>query len=184
MSKKDKEEEILKEEMVEETNLDEEQEVEVKEDAKVETLKAQLKQEKEKSEEYYEHLKRNMAEFDNFKKRISKEKGMMYNAISADIVGQLLPALDTFEKALSSDTSDESYKDGMVMIYNQILDTLKSIGVEEIEAINTTFDPNFHEAVMHIEDENFGEKEVVEVFRKGYKIGDKIIRHAMVKVAN
>lgn len=175
------EEEIL-EEMVDNTTQEEEQEVQ--ENSKIETLKAQLKQEKEKSEEYYEHLKRNMAEFDNFKKRISKEKDMMYNAISADIVGQLLPALDTFEKALGSETTDESYKDGMLMIYNQIIDTLKNIGVEEIEALNTTFDPNFHEAVMHVEDENFGEKEVVEVFRKGYKIGDKIIRHSMVKVAN
>ena len=186
MSKKDKEEEILEEEMVEETTPEEEeeQEKEVKENSKIETLKAQLKQEKEKSEEYYEHLKRNMAEFDNFKKRISKEKDMMYNSISADIVGQLLPTLDTFEKALSAETTDESFKEGMQMIYNQVIDTLKNIGVEEIEAMNTTFDPNIHEAVMHVEDENYGEKEVVDVFRKGYKIGDKIIRHTMVKVAN
>ena len=186
MSKKDKEEEILEEEMVEETTPEEEeeQEKEAKENSKIETLKAQLKQEKEKSEEYYEHLKRNMAEFDNFKKRISKEKDMMYNTISADIVGQLLPTLDTFEKALSAETTDESFKEGMQMIYNQVIDTLKNIGVEEIEAMNTTFDPNIHEAVMHVEDENYGEKEVVDVFRKGYKIGDKIIRHTMVKVAN
>lgn len=186
MSKKDKEEEILEEEIVEETTPEEEeeQEKEVKENSKIETLKAQLKQEKEKSEEYYEHLKRNMAEFDNFKKRISKEKDMMYNSISADIVGKLLPTLDTFEKALSAETTDESFKEGMQMIYNQVIDTLKNIGVEEIEAMNTTFDPNIHEAVMHVEDENYGEKEVVDVFRKGYKIGDKIIRHTMVKVAN
>lgn len=186
MSKKGKEEEILDEEMVEETISEEEEQEdeEVKESSKVETLKAQLKQEKEKSEEYYEHLKRNMAEFDNFKKRISKEKDMMYDTISADIVGKLLPTLDNFEKALSAETSDESFKEGMQMIYNQVLDTLKNIGVEEIEAMNTTFDPNIHEAVMHVEDENYGEKEVIDVFRKGYKIGDKIIRHTMVKVAN
>lgn len=193
MSKKDKEEEILEEEIVEDTVPEEEEkekekekedEVEVKESSKIESLKAQLKQEKEKSEEYYEHLKRNMAEFDNFKKRISKEKDLMYNTISADIVGQLLPILDTFEKALSAETTDESFKEGMQMIYNQVIDTLKKIGVEEIEAMNTTFDPNIHEAVMHIEDEKYGEKEVVDVFRKGYKIGDKIIRHTMVKVAN
>lgn len=189
MSKKDKEEEILEEEIVEDTipekeEKEKEDEVEVKESSKIESLKAQLKQEKEKSEEYYEHLKRNMAEFDNFKKRISKEKDLMYNTISADIVGQLLPTLDTFEKALSAETTDESFKEGMQMIYNQVIDTLKKIGVEEIEAMNTTFDPNIHEAVMHIEDEKYGEKEVVDVFRKGYKIGDKIIRHTMVKVAN
>ena len=175
----------------EENNVVENEEVnqeETKKDTKenntIEKLKAQLKEEKEKSDEYYEHLKRNMAEFDNFKKRISKEKDMMYNTISASGISELLPILDNFEKALNSESTDESYKNGMAMIYGQLIDALNKIGVEEIEALNTTFDPNFHEAVMHVEDENFGEKEVVEVFRKGYKIGDKIIRHAMVKVAN
>ena len=175
----------------EENNVVENEEVnqeETKKDTKenntIEKLKAQLKEEKEKSDEYYEHLKRNMAEFDNFKKRISKEKDMMYNTISASVISELLPILDNFEKALNSESTDESYKNGMAMIYGQLIDALNKIGVEEIEALNTTFDPNFHVAVMHVEDENFGEKEVVEVFRKGYKIGDKIIRHAMVKVAN
>ncbi len=176
----------------EEDNNIEEQTEEVKdtkvqgknENSDLETLKAQLKEEKEKSDEYYEHLKRNMAEFDNFKKRISKEKDMMYNTISADIISELLPILDNFDKALNAETADESYKNGMAMIYNQFNDTLQKLGVEEIDALNKVFDPNFHEAVMHIEDESFGEKEIVEVFRKGYKIGDKIIRHAMVKVAN
>lgn len=162
----------------------EETKKDTKENNTIEKLKAQLKEEKEKSDEYYEHLKRNMAEFDNFKKRISKEKDMMYNTISASVISELLPILDNFEKALNSESTDESYKNGMAMIYGQLIDALNKIGVEEIEALNTTFDPNFHEAVMHVEDENFGEKEVVEVFRKGYKIGDKIIRHAMVKVAN
>lgn len=176
----------------EEDNNIEEQVEEVKdnkvqeknENSDLETLKAQLKEEKEKSDEYYEHLKRNMAEFDNYKKRISKEKDMMYNTISADIISELLPILDNFDKALNAETLDESYKNGMAMIYNQFNDTLQKLGVEEIDALNKVFDPNFHEAVMHIEDESFGEKEIVEVFRKGYKIGDKIIRHAMVKVAN
>lgn len=171
-----------------EENVNDTVQEEVKDEKKpsdiVEELKAKLKAEKEKSDEYYDHLKRNMAEFDNFKKRISKEKDMMYNSISANIVSELLPIIDNFEKALNAETSDESYKNGMVMIYNQLIESLQKIGVEEINALNTTFDPNFHEAVMHIEDENFGEKEVIEVFRKGYKIGDKIIRHAMVKVAN
>ena len=176
----------------EEDNNIEEQTEEVKdtkvqgknENSDLETLKAQLKEEKEKSDEYYEHLKRNMAEFDNFKKRISKGKDMMYNTISADIISELLPILDNFDKALNAETADESYKNGMAMIYNQFNETLQKLGVEEIDALNKVFDPNFHEAVMHIEDESFGEKEIVEVFRKGYKIGDKIIRHAMVKVAN
>ena len=176
----------------EEDNNIEEQTEEVKdtkvqgknENSDLETLKAQLKEEKEKSDEYYEHLKRNMAEFDNFKKRISKEKDMMDNTISAEIISELLPILVNFDKALNAETADESYKNGMAMIYNKFHDTLQKLGVEEIDALNKVFDPNFHEAVMHIEDESFGEKEIVEVFRKGYKIGDKIIRHAMVKVAN
>jgi len=170
---------------IEEMQDEESQETtQTSEDSAIEDLKAQLKQEREKSDEYYDHLKRNMAEFDNFKKRISKEKDMMYNTISADLVSNLLPILDNFEKALNAQTEDESYKQGMMMIYTQFQDTLKNIGVEEIEALNKTFDPNFHEAVMHVEDENYGEKEVTDVLRKGYKIGDKIIRHAMVKVAN
>ncbi len=190
--KKENEEKLEKveeQENVEQTTAtDEKVEVEDKKEAKkndkLEELKALLKAEKEKSDEYFEHLKRNMAEFDNFKKRISKEKDMMYNTILASIVAEILPVLDNFEKALNAETADSSYKDGMVMIYGQLIDTLKGQGVEEIDALNQTFDPNFHEAVMHVEDENFGEKEVVEVFRKGYKIGDKIVRHAMVKVAN
>ena len=134
------------EEVIEETQYEE-----TKEDNKsLEDLKTRLKQEKEKSDEYYEHLKRNMAEFDNFKKRITKEKDMMYNTISANIISELLPILDNFDKALNAETADESYKNGIVMIYNQLMETLNKLGVEEIEALNSTFDPNFHEAVMYL----------------------------------
>ena len=178
-----KEEDNNMEEQVQE-NTEDAKSQEKNEKVDLEVLKAQLKEEKEKSDEYYEHLKRNMAEFDNFKKRITKEKDMMYNTISADIISELLPILDNFDKALNAETLDESYKNGMAMIYNQFNETLQKLGVEEIDALNKVFDPNFHEAVMHVEDESFGEKEIIEVFRKGYKIGDKIIRHAMVKVAN
>ena len=178
-----KEEDNNMEEQVQE-NTEDAKSQEKNEKSDLEVLKAQLKEEKEKSDEYYEHLKRNMAEFDNFKKRITKEKDMMYNTISADIISELLPILDNFDKALNAETLDESYKNGMTMIYNQFNETLQKLGVEEIDALNKVFDPNFHEAVMHVEDESFGEKEIIEVFRKGYKIGDKIIRHAMVKVAN
>lgn len=182
--KKVNEEELENTEVQENTEEVKEVKNDSKKESKIEDLKALLKAEKEKSDEYFEHLKRNMAEFDNFKKRISKEKDMMYNTICADIVAELLPVLDNFDKALNAETADDSYKNGISMIYNQLIETLQKQGVEEIDALNKTFDPNFHEAVMHIEDEQFGEKEVIEVFRKGYKIGDKIIRHAMVKVAN
>lgn len=147
-------------------------------------LEEHLKEQRKKSDEYYEHLKRNMAEFDNFKKRMTKEKESLYYTITSDVISDILPIMDNFEKAIDAKTTDNSYKSGMEMIYTQLNDTLKKLGLEEIQALNITFDPNFHEAVMHVEDENYGEKEVIEVLRKGYKIGDKVIRHSMVKVAN
>ena len=150
----------------------------------IELLNKELEEQKVKTDEYFEHLKRNMAEFDNYKKRVSKEKEGLYSTITSDIVSDLLPIMDNFDTALLAKTEDESFREGMQMIYNQVVETLNKLGVEEIIALNKTFDPNLHEAVMHIEDEKFSEKEVIEVFRKGYKIGDKIVRHAMVKVAN
>ena len=166
-------------------NIDEENtETEVSTDEYISKLESELKEQRKKTDEYFEHLKRNMAEFDNYKKRIAKEKDTMYNVIASDLVADILPSLDNFEKALAADTEDASFKEGISMIYTQLCDALKKIGVSEIEAENSTFDPNLHEAVMHVEDENYGEKQVVEVFRKGYIIGDKVIRHAMVKVAN
>lgn len=153
-------------------------------DEQILKLESELKEQRKKADEYFEHLKRNMAEFDNYKKRIAKEKDSMYNVIASDLVADILPSLDNFEKALAQDVQDTAFKDGISMIYTQLCDALKKIGVSEIEAKDSTFDPNLHEAVMHIEDENYNEKQVVEVFRKGYIIGDKVIRHAMVKVAN
>jgi len=117
-------------------------------------------------------------------KRVTKEKEKLYYTITSDVIADILPIMDNFEKAIDAKTTDDSYKSGMEMIYTQLNEVLKKMGLEEIEALKTTFDPNFHEAVMHIEDENYSEKEVVEVLRKGYKIGDKVIRHSMVKVAN
>ena len=150
----------------------------------IEKLNKDLEEQKIKTDEYFEHLKRNMAEFDNYKKRVSKEKESLYSTITSDIISDILPIMDNFNAALQADSKDLPFKEGMQMIYNQVTDTLKKLGLEEIEALNLTFDPNLHEAVMHVEDENYKEKEVVEVFRKGYKIGDKVIRHSMVKVAN
>lgn len=157
---------------------------EIDKDEYIAKLNDDLKEQRKKADEYFEHLKRNMAEFDNFKKRMNKEKEGLYYTITSDVLAEILPVMDNFEKAIAAKTSDNSYKNGMEMIYSQLNETLKKFGLEEIEALNTTFDPNFHEAVMHVEDEKYGEKEVVEVLRKGYKIGDKVIRHSMVKVAN
>ena len=150
----------------------------------IQKLNEDLEEQKRLADEYYDSLKRNMADFDNYKKRIVKEKESLHTMVVAGIVEDLLPILDNFENALTHECTDEKFKTGMDMIYNQIKEVISKYGVEEIESIGMEFDPMLHEAVMHIDDENFGEKEITEVFRKGYKIKDKVIRHAMVKVAN
>lgn len=168
-----------------ETQTDENlNETEIDKDEFIAKLNNDLIEQKKKADEYFDHLKRNMAEFDNFKKRISKEKDSMYSNVLSDVLIGILPILDNFEKALETKTKDESFKDGIDMIYSQLKEALDKMGLEEIEALHQDFDPNLHEAVMHVEDKNFAEKQVVEVLRKGYRVGDKVIRHAMVKVAN
>ncbi len=147
-------------------------------------LKEDLDMQKKKSEEYYDSLKRNMADFDNFKKRIVKEKESLHVCIVSDITGDLLPIMDNFEKALAHDCKDNNFKQGIEMIYSQLKDLITKYGVEELDDVGETFDPEQHEAVVHIDDTKYGEKEIVEVLRKGYKIKGKVIRHSMVKVAN
>lgn len=139
---------------------------------------------KKELEETMDRLKRVMAEFENYKKRNSKEREMLYNSILGDIVSLFLPVVDNLEKAVETKTENEEYKEGIKLVLKQFLDVLNSFGVEVIETVGQTFDPEIHEAVSSIEDENLGEKEIKEEFRKGYKIGNKVIRHAMVVVAN
>lgn len=155
-----------------------------KADEYIARLNNDLLEQKKLADEYYDSLKRNMADFDNYKKRIIKEKESIYVTTVSDIVENLLPVLDNFENALGHKSKDAEFETGMEMIYNQIKDVIKGYGVEEIKCLKSEFDPMLHEAVIHVDDETFGEKEVIEVFRKGYKIKDKVIRHAMVKVAN
>ena len=147
------------------------------EDTQVNAVKAEL-------EETTDRLKRLMAEFDNFKKRSAKEREGLYNSLLSDIVGSFLPVVDNLEKAVNSTTEDEGYKQGVELVLKQFMDVLNSLGVKEIEGVGSTFNTEYHEAVSLVQDENLGEKEIKEVFRKGYKIGDKVIRHAMVVVAN
>lgn len=135
-------------------------------------------------EETTDRYKRIMAEFENYKKRSAKEREGLYNSLVSDIVTSLLPTLDNLEKAVSVKTEDENYKQGVEMVLKQFVDTLGVLGVKEIETVGTTFNPEYHEAVSSVQDENLGEKEIKEEFRKGYKIGDKVIRHSMVVVAN
>lgn len=142
-----------------------------------ETLKIQL-------DETEDRLKRVAAEFDNYKKRSSKEKTEMYNSIMGDVVLNFLPVIDNLEKAVESKTEDESYKQGVELVLKQFKDVLAQNGVKEIEAVGQTFDPEFHEAVSLVIDETLGEKEIKEEYRKGYKIGNRVIRHSMVVVAN
>lgn len=138
----------------------------------------------EELENTTDRLKRLMAEFDNFKKRSAKERETLYSSIVGDIALKLLPVLDNLEKAANAETEDTNYKQGIDLVLKQYIDVLSSFGVTEIESIGKTFDPELHEAVSMVTDESLGEKEIKEEFRKGYKIGDKVIRHAMVIVAN
>ena len=149
------------------------------------------KSKKDKKDEQIEELKdkltRQMAEFDNFRKRTEKEKSAMYEIGAKDIIEKILPVVDNFERGLGAVTEDQkedSFVSGMEMIYKQIMTTLDSVGVKAIEAVGNEFDPDFHNAVMHVEDEEVGENIVVEEFQKGYTYRDTVVRHSMVKVAN
>ena len=124
------------------------------------------------------------ADYDNFRKRTIKEKELSYGNGKADAVEKLLPVYDNLERALNQPTEDEAYKKGVEMTMTQLTEILTGLGVEIFGAVGDAFDPNFHNAVMHIEDENFGENTICQVFQKGFKIGDKIVRFAMVQVAN
>lgn len=129
-----------------------------------------------------DRLKRLMAEFDNYKKRASKEREQLYNSLVADIMIAFLPVMDNLEKAINTNTEDEGYKQGMELVAKQFKDVLNSFGLEEIQTEGAIFDPSLHEAVSSIQDDTKKSQEIVEEFRKGYKIGDKVIRHAMVVV--
>ena len=135
-------------------------------------------------EETVERLKRVMAEFENYKKRNTKEREQLYNSLVGDIVASFLPVLDNLEKAATAKTEDENMRQGIELVVKQILDIFAKFGVEKIETVGKPFDPEVHDAVSSVQDETLGEKIVKEEFRTGYKIGLKVIRHAMVIVAN
>lgn len=131
-----------------------------------------------------DRYKRILAEFENFKKRSGKEREMLYNSILGDIVEVMLPVVDNLENATKVETADENYKQGVELVLKQFKDVLASKGVQEIETVGETFDPELHEAVSSIQDDTKGEKEIVQEYRKGYKLGTRVIRHSMVVVAN
>lgn len=173
----EKQEEKLEQQAGLDDKINQQADEKIEENKKVETLKIKL-------EETEDRLKRIAAEFDNYKKRNEKEKTALYNSILGDVISNFLPVIDNLEKAAASKTEDVNYQQGIELVLKQFKDVLLSNGVQEIEAVGKTFDPELHEAVSAITDENLGEKEIKEEYRKGYKIGDKVIRHSMVVVAN
>ncbi len=141
----------------------------------------------EKIEELTDRLTRQMAEFDNFRKRTEKEKSQMYEIGAKDIIEKILPVVDNFERGLSSMSEEDKatpFAEGMEKIYKQLMTTLDGIGVKPIEAVGQEFNPDFHNAVMHEESEDVGENIITEEFQKGYMYRDSVVRHSMVKVAN
>ena len=140
----------------------------------------------EKIEELTDRLTRQMAEFDNFRKRTEREKSQMYDIGAKDIIEKILRVVDNFERGLKTaeGNQEDPFVQGMEMVYKQLMTTLEGVGVKPIEAVGQEFNPDFHNAVMHVEDENLGENVVAEEFQKGYTYRDSVVRYSMVKVAN
>ena len=137
-----------------------------------------------KYDELNDRYKRMLAEFENYKKRSQKERENIYGMITGDVVATMLPIMDNLEKASEAKTEDIGYQEGVKLVVRQFSEALKRLGLEPIETVGTRFNPEFHEAVSHIEDSTKGEQEIVQEYRKGYKIGNKVVRHSMVIVAN
>ena len=146
-------------------------------DSEIENLKRELDEEKDR-------YKRLFAEFENYKKRTQKDRENIYGMVTSDVVSTMLPIMDNLEKASNVKTEDTSYQEGVNLVVKQFATALRNLGLEEIEAIGKTFDPEYHEAVSSVQDPTKGEQEIVEEYRKGYKIGNKVVRHSMVIVAN
>ncbi len=124
------------------------------------------------------------AEYDNFRRRSQKEREALYGEVKADTAVKFLPVYDNLERALKQSTEDEAYRKGVEMIMTQFVSTLEKLGISPIDCVGKTFDPNLHNAVMHVDDEEKGENEIVEEFQKGFQMGEKVIRFSVVKVAN
>ena len=178
------------EEVTEESCEAEENSEEAETEEKSEEKKGFFKKKKDKKDEKIEELtdrvKRQMAEFDNFRKRTEKEKASMYEIGAREIIEKILPVVDNFERGLAAvpEEEDSPFADGMTKIYKQMMTVFEEMGVKAIDAVGEEFNPDYHNAVMHVEDEEAGENVVVEEFQKGYLYKDHVVRHSMVKVAN
>ena len=180
--------EEMKEEAVAAENTEEAAEAK---DSEKEAKKGFKKKEKKKDkrdeqiEQLNDKVMRQMAEFENFRRRTEQEKSQMFSMGAKNIIEKILPVVDNFERGLATvEEGADPFADGMLMIYKQLLTTLDEAGVKPIEAVGQEFNPDFHNAVMHVEDEEVGENIVVEEFQKGYMYNDTVVRHSMVKVAN
>lgn len=155
--------------------------------AKSKLFKKKKDERDEKIEELSDKLLRQMAEFDNFRKRTEKEKSTMYEIGAKDIIEKLLPVVDNFERgfqAVAEEDKEDAFVTGMEMVYKQLMTMLEGVGVKPIEAVGQEFNPDLHNAVMHVEDEEVGDNMIVEEFQKGYTYRDSVVRYSMVKVAN
>lgn len=182
------EEQEVKAEDLEEENVDAEtaEQEEAVEEETSETVEEPAKEDK-KAQELNDKLMRTIAEFDNFRKRSEKEKSAMFEIGAKSIIEKILPVLDNFERGLDSISEEEkgsAFAQGIEQIYKQFVKVLDEAGVKAIEAVGNEFDPNFHNAVMHVEDDSLGENIVAEEFQKGYMYKESVVRHSMVKVAN
>ena len=194
---KDKRQEVVEETVDEvdaaEETVETEETVEAEETETSETEETTTKEKSkkdakdEKIEELSDKLLRQMAEFDNFRKRTDKEKSAMYEIGAKDIIEKLLPVVDNFERgfsAVAEEDKEDAFVTGMEMVYKQLMTMLENVGVKPIEAVGKEFNPDLHNAVMHVEDEEAGDNIIVEEFQKGYTYRDSVVRYSMVKVAN
>ena len=182
-------EEVVEEETVESTEADVDAEAETEEPTKEKSklFKKKKDPKDEKIEELSDKLLRQMAEFDNFRKRTEKEKSAMYEVGAKAIIEKLLPVIDNFERGfmtVAEEDKEDAFVTGMEMVYKQMLTMLESVDVKAIEAVGQEFNPDLHNAVMHVDDDSVGENIVVEEFQKGYTYRDSVVRYSMVKVAN
>jgi len=172
-----KKEDAVQKEQLEQETVEQAQPEQVEQPDQTEQMKEQLAQQEDK----YLRL---AAEYDNYRKRTAKEKESIWTEVKADTAAAFLPVYDNLERAIKQESADEAYKKGVEMTMNQLKEVFSKLGIEEIPALGETFDPNLHNAVMHIDDENFGENTIAEVFQAGFRCGEKVIRFSMVKVAN
>ena len=171
----------------EDEEVEEVEESENKDTKKLFGRKNKKEKKDEKIEELTDRLTRQMAEFDNFRKRTEKEKSQMYEIGARDIIEKILPVVDNFERGIAAIPEEEKsspFAEGIEKIYKQFMSTLEEVGVKPIEAVGQEFNPDFHNAVMHVEDEEMEENVIIEEFQKGYTYRESVVRHSMVKVAN